>query len=178
MSDAGSNFISVKLKNVCNNLNIEQAIFSLYHHQSNGQVEACIKFIKCTKKRCYDSEDDMHIVLQIRTIPQGQGLPSPAMLLFNDPVRGIMPVMDRVLINTSYDDVHHKVLVNRQCRNEEGKDSSQNFVSLSIGSTVVVQQEDRGLWTHGTIEDKGDHNHHDRSYKICITKTGKIITCN
>ena len=34
------------------------------------------------------------------------------------------------------------------------------------------------MWTHGTIEDKGNHNHHNRSYKICITKTGRIITCN
>ena len=31
---------------------------------------------------------------------------------------------------------------------------------------------------HGPIEDKGNHNHHDRSYKIHITKTGKIVTCN
>ena len=35
-----------------------------------------------------------------------------------------------------------------------------------------------GPWTHGTIETKGDHNHHNRSYKICITKTAKIVTCN
>ena len=50
MSDAGSNFISEKFKNFCNSLNIEQAVLSLYHHQSNRQVEACIKFIKCTIK--------------------------------------------------------------------------------------------------------------------------------
>ena len=54
----------------------------------------------------------------------------------------------------------------------------QNFVSLPKESTVVVQWEDRGPWTHGTIEDKDNHNHHDRCYKICITKTEKIITQN
>ena len=47
MSDAGSNFISEKFKQFCNSLNIEQAVSSSYHHQSNGQLEACIKFIKC-----------------------------------------------------------------------------------------------------------------------------------
>ena len=47
-----------------------------------------------------------------------------------------------------------------------------------MGSTVAVQQEDGGLWSHGTIVGKGNHNHHNRSYKIQLTTTGIIITCN
>ena len=46
MSDAGRNFISEKFKSFCKSLNIEQAVSSSYHHQSNGQGEACIKFVK------------------------------------------------------------------------------------------------------------------------------------
>ena len=42
----------------------------------------------------------------------------------------------------------------------------------------MVQQEDGGLWTHGTVVDKGNHNHYNRYYKIQVTKTGRIITCN
>ena len=45
MSDSSSNFISDKFKTFCKNLNIVQALSSSYHHQSNGQVEACIKFL-------------------------------------------------------------------------------------------------------------------------------------
>ena len=52
MSEAGSNFISDKFRKFCSRLNIEQAVSSSYYHQSNGQVEACIKFIKCTLKMC------------------------------------------------------------------------------------------------------------------------------
>ena len=179
MSDAVGYFISEKFKNFCNSLNIEQTISSSYNHQSSGQVEACIKFIKCSIKKCVDSSSHIHIaLLQIRSTPLGQGLPSPVTLLFNCLVRGIMPRINRLLINTDSDDEHHTVLVNRHHRNEQDIDTSKNFVSLPIGSTVVVQGEDRGLWTHGTIEDKGNHHHHDRSYKICITKTGRIITCN
>ena len=51
-------------------------------------------------------------------------------------------------------------------------------MSLPTGSTVVVQHKDRGPLTHGTIEGKGDHNHHDRLYHICITKTGRLVTQN
>ena len=40
MSDAGTNFISDKFHQFCKLVNIEQATSSVYHHQSNGQVEA------------------------------------------------------------------------------------------------------------------------------------------
>ena len=51
-------------------------------------------------------------------------------------------------------------------------------MSIPIGSTVAVQWEDWGPCTHHTIIGKGNHNHHNRSYKIQVTNTGRIITCN
>ena len=50
------------------------------------------------------------------------------------------------------------------------KGTHRNYFSIPIGSTVAVQCEDGGSWTHGTIEGKGNHNHHQRSYNIHITK--------
>ena len=46
MSDAGTNFVSEKCGCFCRSINVEQAVSSAYNHQSNGQVKACIKFIK------------------------------------------------------------------------------------------------------------------------------------
>ena len=66
----------------------------------------------------------------------------------------------------------------RQGKNDPNNDISQIFVSIPIGSTVVVQQEDGGPWTHDTIIGNGDHNHRNRSYKTQVTTTGRIITCN
>ena len=68
--------------------------------------------------------------------------------------------------------------MHRQGKNDQGNDTSKIFMSIPIGSTVAVQQEDGGPWTYGTVVDKGDHNHHNRSYKTQVTKTGRIITCN
>ena len=118
------------------------------------------------------------VLLQIRTTAVGQGLPSPATLLFNHPVCGIMPVMDRKPINIDNDDEHHKNLMHRQGKNNQNNDTSRILVSIPTGSTVVVQQEDRGLKSHGTITGKGNHNHHSRTYKIQVTNTGIIITHN
>ena len=117
-------------------------------------------------------------MLQVRTTPLEKGLPSPAKLLFNCLVRGIMPVMDRQPINIDNDDKHHKNLMHRQAKSDQDSDTSKNFMSIPIGSTVAVQQEDGGLWTHSTVVGKGNHNHHNRSYKIQVTKTGRIITHN
>ena len=108
--------------------------------------------------------------------PLAQGLPSPAIMLFNHPIRGIMWVINRLPFGIDNDDEHHKAIIKRQTKNDKDKDTSKNVVSLPMGSTVVVQYKDGGPWTHGMIEGKCDCNHHNRSYIICITKTGRLVT--
>ena len=63
MLDMGTNFVSDKFWQFCEFVNIEQATLSVYHHQSNGQVEACIKFVKHTFKKCTDSGKDINMAL-------------------------------------------------------------------------------------------------------------------
>ena len=155
MSDCGGNFILDKFKTFCKTLNIKQAFLSSYHHQSNGQVEVCIKFVKYTLKKCFDSMLDPHIaLLQICMTPLGQGLPSPAAMLFNCPIRGIMPITDRIPVGLDNDEEHHEAIIKRKMKDDKNKDTPKNYVSIPIGSTVAVQQEGGGLWNHGTIEGK------------------------
>ena len=67
-----------------------------------------------------------------------------------------MPVLDRKPIDGSFDDKHHNRLIDMQHRNNN--DASPIFASIPIGSTVVVDREDSGMWTHGTVVGTGDHN--------------------
>ena len=46
MSDVGGNFVSNKFKESCKQLNIEHAVSSSYHPQSNKQIDVGIRFIK------------------------------------------------------------------------------------------------------------------------------------
>ena len=63
---------------------------------------------------------DHHIaLLQIQITLLGQSLPSPAMLLFNCPIRGILPVINRLPIGLDNDDEHHKVMIKRQTKNDK-----------------------------------------------------------
>ena len=96
-------------------INVEQAVSLVFHHQSNGQVEACIKFIKCTFKKCTDLDRDINMaLLQISTTLLDQGLPSPATLMFNGQVQGIMPLLECKPIGQHCDEDHHNKLVDRQ----------------------------------------------------------------
>ena len=76
-------------------------------------------------------------LLQICTTPLGKGLLSPATLLFNELVHGIMPVLDRKPLGRDYDDEHHSRLIDRQHKNNN--DVSLIFASIPIGSGEVVQ---------------------------------------
>ena len=84
MSDAGTNFVSDRFQKFCRAINVEQATSLAYHHQSSRQVEACIKFINQTFKKCAELGRDKNMaLLQIHTTPLGPGLLSLATLLFN-----------------------------------------------------------------------------------------------
>ena len=137
MSDAGTNFVSERFRQFCKSINVEQAVPSAYHLQSNRQVEACIKFLKRTFKKCTESGRDKNIaMLQISTMPIGQGLPIPATLMFNRQVWGIMHVADDKHIGQDCDDDHHSKLVDRQGKNDN--DTSPVFSNIPIGSAVTV----------------------------------------
>ena len=140
MSDSGGNFLSDKFKTFCKSLNKEQTFSLSYHHQSNGQVEVCIKFVKCTLKKCFDSRVDPYIaLLQVHMTPLGQGLSSSAAMLFNCLIKGIMPIINRPIVGIDNDQEHYKVITKRQMKDDKSKGTPKIYVSIPIGSTLVVQ---------------------------------------
>ena len=89
-----------------------------------------------------------------------------------------MPTINRPLIGVNNNDEHYEALVKRQTTTDKNHDTSRNYAAYS--NRVYCSSSMRRWWTvdHGTIVGKGDHNHIDRSYTICITKTGWLITRN
>ena len=150
MFDAGTNFVLEKFRHFCRSINVEQAVSLAYHHQSNGQVKACIKFIKQTFKKCTESGRDKNIaLLQVHTMSIDQGLPDPVTIMFNRLVQGIMPVVDQKPLGQDHDDDHHIKLVEIQRKNDN--DTLPVFSNVAIGSAVAVQHEDGCPWTHGMV---------------------------
>ena len=71
-------------------------------------------------------------LLQIRSILLEPGLPCPAMLLFNHPVRGIIPIINMLPINSNNNEDHCKALLKRKMKNDKNHDTSRNYTSISI----------------------------------------------
>ena len=142
--------------------NIQQSVPSSYDDQSNGQVEVCIKW---TLKKCFSINVDTNItLLQIRSTSLGPEPPSLAMLFFSWPIVGIMLVTDKSPINVGNDDDHYEALVARKHKADKTYVTPREYNSIPTGSAVAVQWEDDG------IIEKGDYNHKDWSYRICVTK--------
>ena len=96
------------------------------------------------------------------------GLPNPVILLFNKPVRGILPKLNRLPILIDYGS-------DNCCSYKKWRRSwYKNIPFLSSGSTVVVGWEDRGSWMHGAIVGYRSDDHNGRSYKVQVTKIGHI----
>ena len=95
---------------------------------------------------------------------------------FNCLIRWIMPIISRPPVGVNNEEEHYEGLVCSQTKDDKNQDTPRNYVSIPTGSTVVVQCEDGGPWTHGTVEGKCDNNHHESSYNINITKTGWLVS--
>ena len=103
-------------------------------------MEACIKLIKHTLKKCFDNYAYTHLVLlQIRFTPLGSGEPTPVALIFNSPIRGIMPDMNWSPINADSDNDHYDALVERQTKADKNCDTFKYPSSMYEGSSVAVQ---------------------------------------
>ena len=60
MSDS-TNLVSENFQEFCRKLKTHHAVLSSYYHQSNEQVAACIKFVKCTMKKYFDANKDVNL---------------------------------------------------------------------------------------------------------------------
>ena len=83
-----------------------------------------------------------------------------------------MLILSRLLISPNNNDEHYEALVERQTKKDKNHDNPRKYNFIPMGSTVAVQLEDGGPWTHGIVAGKGDHDHHNISYIICIIKIG------
>ena len=75
-------------------------------------------------QKCPDNNDDVNLaLLQVRSTSIGTGLPCLATLLFNRPMRVLLPQMNREQINFNADDKHYDTLKTCQDKYIRGSDA-------------------------------------------------------
>ena len=88
-----------------------------------------------------------------------------------------MLIINRPTLNTNNDDDHYETLAETKQKLIRTVILSEHVISFQQ-SSILVQREDRGPCTHGTIIEKGDQNHNDPSHKMHMINTGCLITMN
>ena len=58
-------------------------------------------------------------------------------------------MFSRLPVSSDSEQNNHAVVIKRQCNVNIYTDTPENVIFEPTGSTVVVQCEDGGLWTHG-----------------------------
>ena len=81
-----------------------------------------------------------------KIMPVGAGLSSPATLLFNRPITGLLSQMNGEPIDINND--QYEALKANQSRYTEYSDTHKDSLSFPIGPMVAIQHEDAGPWTH------------------------------
>ena len=70
-----------------------------------GPGGSMYKIQKLQNQRCLGANNDVNLaLLEIRSTPMVEGLPSPSTLVFNRPIRGPLPQMHREPINIKNND--------------------------------------------------------------------------
>ena len=72
-----------------------------------------------------------------------------------------MLIFSRLAVITNTDDDHCKILMQRRAKADRKCDALRNYNLIPIGSTAAVEREYTGLWSHGTIVEKGDKKQND-----------------
>ena len=107
---------------------------SFYHCQSTGQLEAYIKYVKCTTKKCRQTNNDVNFaLLQIRSTLEGPGILSPATLLFNRLIRALLPQIGRKPINITKDIEYYEALKSGQQTYIRNNDTHNVSIFFSAG---------------------------------------------
>ena len=81
------------------------------------------------------------------------------MLLFNMPIRVVMPQIGREPIDINKNDENYEALKSKQETYIKNNDTHKDSTFFSAGSIVAAHREDGGLWTHAVII-KGNSNGH------------------
>jgi transposase InsO family protein len=106
VSDGGPQYSAKAFKKFMKEWDIEHNPSSPHYPQSNGQAERFVQTIKATlRKACEGQEDPYLALLAINTTPGSNGK-SPAQILYNRPVRTLIPSVARSTDKQAADEEH------------------------------------------------------------------------
>ena len=120
--------------------------------------------MKCTIMKCIQTNNHIHFaLLQIRPTPVASaGLPSLARMLFNRPIRALLPYTHSEQINVYKDDDYCEALKSTQEAYTKSNDTDKDSTFIPSASTVMVQMESGSHWMHGMFIESNSKDHQEQ----------------
>lgn len=170
------NFPSAEFRKFCKGWGINHVTSSPKYPQSNGFIERHIQTIKKCLKKCLDDNKDIDLtLLEYRNTPISYELPSPAQLLFNRRLRGLLPMNDR-LLKPEIQDVRETLTKIQKLNKNYYDKNARPLTKLKPNDNVRIcnYRENSKIWHPGRIIDE---NIRPRSYRV-ILRDGTIVDRN
>lgn len=171
-TDNGTNYCSEQFKKFSSDWNFKHKTSSPYHQQSNGLAERNIQTIKKLLKKAYDDNKDPYLaLLEFRTTPINKNLPSPAELLYNRKINGLLPNFN-VGTNPIVNNKTQQQLTNNAYTQKYYYDrGTRERSDLETGTNVYVNNQKSPL-SPGKIVNKKEER--PRSYNVLLENGRKI----
>ena len=110
------------------------------------------KICKMYYQKCFSNNNDVKFVLiQIRSMLIGTGLPSWATPLFNKPIKALLPHVNSKPIHYHTDDENYAALKLQQDKYSNNNDTRRDSISFPIGSTVAIKGMIMACWYMGCL---------------------------
>ena len=156
ISDNGTQYTSEEFRAFSQCYGFAHIFSSPNHKQANSGAKRYVDVVKKMLQKCLESGQDPHMaMLCICTTPIGQGLPSPAEIIFRRKIPSNLPAI-------TYDEIRDDLCQLRTQHISRYNDGNRTLSSLTPGDCVRVQDHITKKWKPGII----DHISDDRSYMI------------
>ena len=175
-TDNGPQFVNYEFQLFLKNWEIKHITSSPKYPQSNGFIERHVQTIKrLLKKSLYDNRDIYVSLLEYRSTPLREGLPSPAELLYGRKLKSMIPCKQNLLMPKYKCNKYHNYYVDDQIKQKKYFDkNARDLLPLKVNTNVLVQIEDK--WEPGIIVKVNSNR--PRSYDIRLDKTNNILSRN
>ena len=122
------------------------------HQQANGKAESAVKVMKTLLEKCeVEKTDPYEAILEQRNTPRQDTCVSPAEVMFNRKVRGMIPQLQQKLEKPDTLEIVRRRNQRRQTVKKLFDRKSREQNDLDVGQAVYIQHLEGRNWKLGEI---------------------------
>ncbi|XP_056022031.1 uncharacterized protein LOC130054940 [Ostrea edulis] len=152
MSDGGPQFVFQEFQDFAKKWGFTHVTSSPMHQQGNGKAESAVKAMKTLLDKCeVDKTDPYEAILEQKNTPRQDTGVSPAKVMFNRKVRGMIPQLQQKLKKPEALEISKKRNQRRQTVKKSFDRKSREQSELDVGQAVYFQHLEGRKWKLGEI---------------------------